>query len=447
MSSDHTSDVHVDDFVCSAATKRMKELQDSGCKVMLQEVPFVMAVTTPLMQRTLLMESSARSFFIDTSSSCDQMNTALTLVLVSTKAGAVPVGVCLHDSQTEASYTAAFSQLQALWYETSPALLIANFMTDDSRALKNALSAVWPDVRQLLCLFHVLQALWRWLCDGHNGMSKDNRKTVLQQFSQVVYTCSADTAAEKFEDLLAADDNNSRLHDHMSILWERRDEWCMAYRANVVNRGHNTNNYAEATFRIIKDIILSRLKAYNPLALLDYIVVVLEKYYGGTLLAAAFGRVRKPYLLFDKIRDRAAEIVSCPDAIQRIDDAIYSVKSCRDADVIYEVNSVVGMCTCSSGNQGGFCKHQAAVHVQYNTPFPNCPSMTTSDRKLLYRVATGSDAIPDDFFAPLRSDASAAVTAYTQHSRQSSCSDATVEMSSTCTHFDVVSGISPQNAL
>ena len=89
--------------VCSAATKRTKELQDSGCKVMLQEVPFVMAVTTPLMQRTLLMESSARSFFIDTSSSCDQMNTALTLVLVSTKAGAVPVGVCLYDSSVFAA--------------------------------------------------------------------------------------------------------------------------------------------------------------------------------------------------------------------------------------------------------------------------------------------------------------------------------------------------------
>jgi len=49
------------------------------------------------------------------------------------------------------------------------------------------------------------------------------------------------------------------------------------------------------------------------------------------------------------------------------------------------------------GNQGGFCKHQAAVHVQFNTPFPNCPSLTTSDRKLLYSVATGSDAMPDDF--------------------------------------------------
>ena len=47
-------------------------------------------------------------------------------------------------------------------------------------------------------------------------MSKDNRKTVLQQFSQVVYVCNADTAAEKFQDLLAVDDNNSRLHDHMS---------------------------------------------------------------------------------------------------------------------------------------------------------------------------------------------------------------------------------------
>ena len=45
----------------------------------------------------------------------------------------------------------------------------------------------------------------------------------------------------------------------------------------MINRGHNTNNYAEATFRIVKDIILTRLKAYNSPALLDYIVVVLGK--------------------------------------------------------------------------------------------------------------------------------------------------------------------------
>ena len=31
------------------------------------------------------------------------------------------------------------------------------FMTDDSALEKNALSVVWPESAQLLCIFHVLQ--------------------------------------------------------------------------------------------------------------------------------------------------------------------------------------------------------------------------------------------------------------------------------------------------
>ena len=51
----------------------------------------------------------------------------------------------------------------------------------------------------------------------------------------------------------------------------------MAYRSDIINRGHDTNNCDEATFSIVKDIILTRLKAYNSLALLDHVVVVLER--------------------------------------------------------------------------------------------------------------------------------------------------------------------------
>jgi len=109
----------------------------------------------------------------------------------------------------------------------------------------------------------------------------------------------------------------------------------MAYRTDVINRGHNTNNYAEATFRIIKDIILSRLTAYNPLTLLDYIVVILEKYYSARLLTAAFGRVSKPYLFFDKIRDRAAELVAAgPDAVQHVGGTTYRDKSSQTVAVV-----------------------------------------------------------------------------------------------------------------
>jgi len=141
------------------------QLEELGHLIQLQEEPFALSVVTPLMQRCLksFAAHSAMSFFIDTSASCDQVNTALTLVLVATKAGAVPVGVSLHASQSEASYQTVFQQLRELWSAISNSTFIGNFMTDDGKALKNPLSVVWPEVRQLLCLFHVPQAVWRWL--------------------------------------------------------------------------------------------------------------------------------------------------------------------------------------------------------------------------------------------------------------------------------------------
>jgi len=40
-------------------------------------------------------------------------------------------------------------------------------MTDDLWAEKNAIKEVWPFSTQLLCLFHFLQAEWRWLITGN----------------------------------------------------------------------------------------------------------------------------------------------------------------------------------------------------------------------------------------------------------------------------------------
>src|ERR1700733_2129014 len=95
--------------------ERSAKLQEQGHLVTMQETPFALSVVTPLMQRALKAVSVnfPTSFFVDTSSSCDQINTALTLV--ATKAGAVPVGVSLHDSQSEASYETVVHQLNDIW--------------------------------------------------------------------------------------------------------------------------------------------------------------------------------------------------------------------------------------------------------------------------------------------------------------------------------------------
>ena len=58
---------------------------------------------------------------------------------------------------------------------------------------------------------------------------------------------------------------NSSFSRHVAKLYERKKKWVMACRSDIINQGHNTKNYAAATFRIVKDIILTRLKAYSSL--------------------------------------------------------------------------------------------------------------------------------------------------------------------------------------
>lgn len=62
------------------------------------------------------------------------------------------------------------------------------FMTDNSRAEKDALTEVWPSSRQLLCHFHVLQAEWRWLTSGNNA-AKDERQQLMAAFQKVRKGC------------------------------------------------------------------------------------------------------------------------------------------------------------------------------------------------------------------------------------------------------------------
>ena len=43
-------------------------------------------------------------------------------------------------------------------------------MTDDDKATINAVAKVWPESQCLLCTWHNLQAVFRWLHDGKHGV-------------------------------------------------------------------------------------------------------------------------------------------------------------------------------------------------------------------------------------------------------------------------------------
>lgn len=70
----------------------------------------------------------------------------------------------------------------------------------------------------------------------------------------------------------------------------RCDEWLLINRRNIIIRGNHTNNYAEASIRVLKEIILHRTKWYNCVALVDFICFVWEEYFKSKLLDYAHGR-------------------------------------------------------------------------------------------------------------------------------------------------------------
>ena len=66
----------------------------------------------------------------------------------------------------------------------------------------------------------------------------------------------------------------------------RKEEWAHCFRTV----GHHTNNIVEAAFRILKDTILERTRAYNVGHLIEFLGFCLDRYYTRKFMDAANGR-------------------------------------------------------------------------------------------------------------------------------------------------------------
>lgn len=84
--------------------------------------------------------------------------------------------------------------------------------------------------------------------------------------------------------------DNQKWSKYITDQWNDRQKWCLAWR-NEITRGHHTN-YFEITVRIFKETILSRVKANNVIALLDFTCTVLEEHYCRQLMT--FANCRNP---------------------------------------------------------------------------------------------------------------------------------------------------------
>lgn len=352
------------------------------------------------------MKQSGELVFIDSSASFDDFNNPVFILSTASPAGGLPLGIVITSGESAATIRDGLLKLQSILSSKSFAGEGSisgpkTIMTDDSAAERDGIQKVWPQSQLYLCIFHLLQSVWRWLLSSKNSINADDRQYLMKLFRKVVYGENE----EKFEKLYMCLINDeivlkySNFIKYISTYYARKKEWGICFRNKLLARGNYTNNYSEAGIRILKDVVFKRTKAYNLVQLFDYMTVTFELYYERRLLAVAHNRLDRYIAL--RFKGLGGQAVAINDISKSNEgDHIYIVKSQSYEDVEYNINTSSGHCTCTVGFTGSptgeLCKHQSAVAKKYNIELPNMvPYFSTEGRHLYAILALGIEKAGD----------------------------------------------------
>lgn len=167
-------------------------------------------------------------------------------------AGAVPLAIILTKGQTYECYCQGFKLINEAVLESFCGQGYPNlFLTDQSSAEINAINNIWPKSNTLLCTFHVLQAVWRWLWDSAHKIPIEKRKPLMKLFQNILY---ADNMIDVENAYKKGCENEEfpQWTKYLCNYWTYKEKWCICFRDSY-SRGHVTNNYCEVAVRLYKD--------------------------------------------------------------------------------------------------------------------------------------------------------------------------------------------------
>ena len=191
----------------------------------------------------------------------------------------------------------------------------------------------------------------------------------------------------------------------LKAFWKRRSEWALSYRVAHFTSGNNTNNYAEAGIRVLKEIIFGRVKAYNLVQMFEFVTVTMDMYYANRLLDIAHSRYKPGLnLRYRELSKSTLNVVN----MKQVRDSIYLVQEDipNIGMVEYVVDMELGTCSCSTGCTGAACRHQAALAKKFEVKTINLPPLHAKEtRHTLAILAQGKQHVQGiDFYADLLDD-------------------------------------------
>lgn len=380
------------------------------------------------MRRAHNLQSSKDIVFVDSTSSCDPENHSVTFLLTSCAAGAVPLAIIITRGQSYECYCTGFKLLKEAMPEGFSGQKYPHiFLTDHSNAEINAINTTWPQSRTLLCIFHILQAVWRWLWDQKHQIPKDKRQCLMKDFQEILYSIDINEAENAFKKAIS-NSAYSNWTTYLSDYWTIKEKWCLAFR-DYSCRGHHTNNYCEVAIRLFKDHVLCRVKAYNVISLVDLTCSILEEYYKNRLTDFANNRSSSARLHLRNMMKKTTYLKK-DDIIQETQYEYYVPSDQVNGLLHYYVNIQAGYCTCPVGISGRFCKHQCAIYVFFDIVTNNFPPVTEEDRYSIAKLALGDSAPPRSFYEAFILDKSRSKITTTEkcnpHSLKPFCSNSSI---------------------
>lgn len=74
-----------------------------------------------------------------------------------------------------------------------------SLITDNCEAERKALAVTWPTAQHFLCIFYILQQVWRWLLNSKNGIQKAHRQELMASMKTLMYSKTREDFSEVWE--------------------------------------------------------------------------------------------------------------------------------------------------------------------------------------------------------------------------------------------------------
>ncbi|CAG8625700.1 3333_t:CDS:2 [Scutellospora calospora] len=277
-------------------------------------------------------------------------------------------------------------------------------ITDDCKAEKIVLQNTWKHATLLLCTFYFLQAMWRWLWDGNHNIHKNDRAILIELIKKLVFSKTEVALNQAYIELTSSQTylKYYNFQNHFKISWSRHSEWAIAFRQGLLVRNNNTNNYAEAGIRILKDIIFNRVQTYNVVQIFQFIINTMDLYYVRRLLSVAHNKLDSFIALRFKITGWQIGIKEDIE-VENLDSMIFRHRSSKDQNMWYRIDMRLGTCECDL--TGRPCKHQASVAKHFHICGLNqIPTMSASKRYYYAYLALGEKHKSLSFYADLHQE-------------------------------------------